>query len=292
MPTRDKKPPAFKLLMVQVKHIQTSLDDIWRFVDGYPSTTTASQVNVRLNRIDELWERYGEILIDVQAHDDFEDEDQEFDKARLAYSDKYYYCKAFLMDRAKELQDPEEFEQSIRANELLTHGHGTLDHVRLPQIKLQVFNGDIDEWISFRDLFTSLIHRKTDLPEVEKFHYLKGCLQGEPKSLIDSLKITKNNYQIAWDMLLKRYDNSKQLKKRQVQALFNLPTLSKESVTDLHTLTDGFERVVQNLDQVIKPEDYKDLLLVNLLTNRLDPVTRRGWEEHSSTKDQDTLEDL
>ncbi|XP_065092790.1 uncharacterized protein LOC135713588 [Ochlerotatus camptorhynchus] len=275
MPTRDKKPPAFKLLMVQLKNIQTSLDDIWRFVDGYPSTTTASQVNVRLNRIDELWERYGEILIDVQAHDDFEDEDQEFDKAR-----------------AKELQDPEEVEQSIRANESLTHGHGTLDHVRLPQIKLQVFNGDIDEWISFRDLFTSLIHRKTDLPEVEKFHYLKGCLQGEPKSLIDSLKITKNNYQIAWDMLLKRYDNSKQLKKRQVQALFNLPTLSKESVRDLHTLTDGFERVVQNLDQVIKPEDYKDLLLVNLLTNRLDPVTRRGWEEHSSTKDQDTLEDL
>ncbi|XP_062537898.1 uncharacterized protein LOC134206226 [Armigeres subalbatus] len=258
-PSREKKPPALKLLMVQLKNTQTSMDDIWRFVEGYERTTTASQVNVRLLSVDELWQKYGEILADIQAHDDFEDENEAFDKARLVYSDRYYYCKAFLMDRAKELQDPREADRSVRANEASAHGHGTLDHVRLPQITLQEFNGDIDEWISFRDLFTSLIHRKIDLPEVEKFHYLKGCLQGEPKSLIDSLKITKANYQIAWDLLLKRYDNSKLLKKRQVQALFNLPTLSKESVADLHTLIDGFEKVVQNLDQVVQPEDYKDL---------------------------------
>ncbi|XP_062538907.1 uncharacterized protein LOC134207198 [Armigeres subalbatus] len=275
-PSREKKPPALKLLMVQLKNTQTSMDDIWRFVEGYERTTTASQVNVRLLSVDELWQKYGEILADIQAHDDFEDENEAFDKARLVYSDRYYYCKAFLMDKAKEMQDP---------------GKPIVPY-ELTRRQRMEFNGDIDEWISFRDLFTSLIHRKIDLPEVEKFHYLKGCLQGEPKSLIDSLKITKANYQIAWDLLLKRYDNSKLLKKRQVQALFNLPTLSKESVADLHTLIDGFEKVVQNLDQVVQPEDYKDLLLVNLLTSRLDPTTRRGWEEHSSAKDQDTLADL
>ncbi|XP_055542996.1 uncharacterized protein LOC129728573 [Wyeomyia smithii] len=167
-----------------------------------------------------------------------------------------------------------------------------MDHVRLPQIKLQSFNGDIDEWLSFRDLFTSLIHWKEDLPEVEKFHYLKGCLQGEPKSLIDPLQITRANYQVAWELLLKRYNKCKQLRKRQVQALFSLPTLTKESVSDLQTLIEGFERIVQTLDQVVQQADYKDLLLVNILTARLDPVTRRGWEEVSSAKEQDTLADL
>ncbi|XP_062537786.1 uncharacterized protein LOC134206107 [Armigeres subalbatus] len=292
MPPKDKKPPALKLFMVQLKNIQTALDDIFRFVQNYQPTCTVSAINIRLQRIDELWGRYEETLNDIQAHDDFEDEEGEFDEARLRHSDKYYECKAFLMDKVKERAGPDDGDSSIRGNETLPHGHGTLDHVRLPQIKLQNFNGDIDEWISFRDLYTSLIHRKTDLPEVEKFHYLKGCLQGEPKNLIDPLKITKANYQVAWDLLIKRYDNSKLLKKRQVQALFNLPTVVKESVVDLHTLMDGFERVVQNLDQVVKPEEYKDLLLVNLLTTRLDPVTRRGWEEHSSIKEQDTLADL
>lgn len=288
-----KKQPTLKLLMVQLKNIQTSLDDILRFVQNYEPTCTASAVNVRLHSAENLWEKYGTVLNDIQAHDDFEDEEGTFDQARLIYSDRYYDCVSFLMDKAKELQGPDDaIDISMRGNETLSAGHGMMDHVRLPQIKLQSFNGNIDEWISFRDLYTSLIHRKVDLPEVEKFHYLKGCLQGEPKGLIDPLKITRNNYQVAWEMLLKRYDNSKQLKKRQVQALFSLPTLSKESVTDLHTLMDGFERIVQNLDQVIKPEEYKDLLLVNLLTSRLDPVTRRGWEEQSSTKDQDTLADL
>ncbi|XP_062558275.1 uncharacterized protein LOC134223151 [Armigeres subalbatus] len=292
MPPKDKKPPALKLFMVQLKNIQTALDDIFRFVQNYQPTCTVSAINIRLQRIDELWGRYEETLNDIQAHDDFEDEEGEFDAARLGYSDKFYECKAFLMDKVKELAGADDVDSSMRGNETLPHGHGTLDHVRLPQIKLQTFNGDIDEWISFRDLYTSLIHRKTDLPEVEKFHYLKGCLQGEPKNLIDPLKITKANYLVAWDLLIKRYDNSKLLKKRQVQALFNLPTLSKESVVNLHSLKDWFERVVQHLDQVVKPEEYKDLLLVNLLTTRLDPETRRGWEEHSSTKEQDTLADL
>ncbi|XP_058456985.1 uncharacterized protein LOC131434335 [Malaya genurostris] len=193
------------------------------------------------------------------------------------------------MDRTKERQDTPVMEQSMRVGDTTMQG---VDHVRLPQIKLQTFNGDIDEWLGFRDLFTSLIHWKTDLPEVEKFHYLKGCLQGEPKALIESLQITRANYQVAWEMLLKRYNNSKQLKKRQIQSLFKLPSLTRESVTDLHSLLEGFQRIVQTLDQIVQPNDYKDLLLINLLSVRLDPVTRRGWEEHSSIRDQDSLTDL
>lgn len=197
MAPREKKTPTLKLLMVQLKNIQTSLDDIWRFVQDFQPTCTASAINVRLDSIDELWKNYRAILNEVQAHDEFEDEEGAYDTARLLYSDRYYNCKSLLMDKAKEFVGPDEGNQSIRGNETLLHGHGTLDHVRLPQIKLQVFDGNIDEWISFRDLYTSLIHRKTDLPEVEKFHYLKRCLQGEPKGLIDPLKLTEANYQVA-----------------------------------------------------------------------------------------------
>ncbi|XP_055605853.1 uncharacterized protein LOC129754023 [Uranotaenia lowii] len=193
------------------------------------------------------------------------------------------------MDKLKELQEP--FVDSVdRLNE--TSAQHTLDHVRLPQIKLQTFSGNIDEWMSFRDLYTSLIHWKTDLPDVEKFHYLKGCLQGEPKSLIDSLQITRANYQVAWDLLVKRYNNSKLLKKKQVQALFKLPQLSRESPSELHCLVEEFHKAVQILDQVVQAADYKDLLLVHLLTSRLDPVTRRSWEEHSASEEQETINQL
>ncbi|XP_058840907.1 uncharacterized protein LOC131696380 [Topomyia yanbarensis] len=249
-----KKSPSLKQLTTRLKDTQASLLDIWNFIEDFKEDSTVSQVNVRLEKLDELWEKFSETLVEIKSHDDFTAEEEAYGKERREFNNRYYEAKSFLMDKVKEREECPALEQSTRGFD--TSVHGALDHVRLPQIRLQSFNGDIDDWLSFRDLFTSLIHWKADLPEVEKFHYLKGCLQGEPKNLIDPLKITKANYQVAWEMLLKRYNNSKQLKKRQVQSLLALPTLSKESVA------------------------------------RLDPVTRRGWEEFSAANEQDILADL
>lgn len=285
------KPPSLRALKLKLKGIQSSFNDIVLFVDSFDEDVSITEVEVRLQKLDELWEGFGNILVEIKSHDEFnESSDDIFEKERKEFSDSYYRSKSFLLDKVRGRQCVSVADQSIHPTD--SSGQGTVEHVRLPQIKLQSFNGNIDEWLSFRDLFISLIHWKVDLPEVEKFHYLKGCLQGEPRNLIDSLQITKANYQIAWNTLLNRYNNSKQLKKRQIQSLFKLPCLSKESAADLHVLLEGFERVVQTLDQIVQPEEYKDLLLMNLLTTRLDPSTRRGWEEFSSTQDKDTLEGL
>ncbi|XP_055542768.1 uncharacterized protein LOC129728356 [Wyeomyia smithii] len=285
-----KKTATLKLLVTRLKDVQAQFKDIWEFVESFSEERTASDVAVRLEKIDELWEKFCDTLIEIKAHDDYVSKGETYNDERQEFSEQYYKAKSFLMDRAKERQDPPVLEQTIRANDSVSQS--TTDHVRLPQIKLQTFNGDIDDWLGFRDLFTSLIHWKPDLPEVEKFHYLKGCLQGEPKSLIEPIKITSANYKVAWEMLLRRYNNSKQLKKRQIQTLFKLPTLSKESVVDLHALLETFQRVVQTLDQIVQPGDYKDLLLVNLLASRLDPFTRRGWEEHSAASETDSLKEM
>lgn len=120
---------------------------------------------------------------------------------------------------------------------------------------------------------------------MEKFYYLKSCLAGEAKTLVDSLAMTKANYQV-------RYNDNKLLKRRQVQALFNLPSLAKESAVELQSLLEGFERTIQTLDQLIESVECKELLLLHILCARLDPTTRRSWEELSSTKEQDTIKDL
>ncbi|XP_055522924.1 uncharacterized protein LOC129717104 [Wyeomyia smithii] len=181
--------------------------------------------------IEELWEKFGETLVEFKSHDDFPPESGDaYDKERREFSNRNYRAKPFLLERIKEHQAPPLLEQSTHAGDTTTQG--SLDHVRLPQIKLQSFDGNIDEWLSFRDLFTSLMHCKVDLPEVEKFHYLKGCLQGEPKSLVDPLQITRSNYLIAWDMLLKRYDNSKQLKSDRSNRCFSCQQFLRNAPTN------------------------------------------------------------
>ncbi|XP_065082422.1 uncharacterized protein LOC135704836 [Ochlerotatus camptorhynchus] len=287
-PTNRKGLSSLKQLRVQLDDLKSSFDDIWSFILKFSDETTGTQVEVRLERIADLWERFSENLVELKSHEDFEDEENYYSKLRKHLSDRYYEAKTFLLDKSKALRVSSELEQSAHEQSM----SGVVGHVRLPQIKLQSFNGDINDWLSFRDLFTSLIHWRTDLPGVEKFHYFKGCLQGEPKSLIDPQKITKVNYQIAWDTLVKKYNNNKQLKKKQVQSFFKLLTLSKESVVELRNLVEGFDRVVQTLDQIVEPAEYKDLLLVNLLTMRLYPSTRRTWEEYSANKEMDLLTDL
>ncbi|XP_062535396.1 uncharacterized protein LOC134204615 [Armigeres subalbatus] len=289
--TTKRKTTSLKVLMTKLGEYQSSFNDIWEFVEDVPADAVAFDMSIRIERLDELREKIENTIIEVKSHSSYSEEKYPIDSRRKDFSVRFYKMKAFLMDQLKQLQEPTPIlDRSFHAGE--SSVGGSLDHARLPQIRLQVFNGDINEWLSFRDLFTSLIHWRTDLPEIEKFHYLKGCLQGEPKGLIDPIQITKTNYQVAWNLLVERYSNSKQLKKRQVQILFDLPVLARESVADLHKLVDSFQRAVQTLDQIIQPGDYKDLLLINLLISRLDPTTRRGWEEFSSSKDQETLKDL
>ncbi|XP_055614858.1 uncharacterized protein LOC129761170 [Toxorhynchites rutilus septentrionalis] len=275
---------SLKALVTKFKALRGMFDDIYRFVDMMGDDTTATEATVRLEKLDELWEQINEASMDIEMHDDYEEDDDTYSRERSEFGDRYYRAKALLLEKVKE---PEE-----KLNLSITNQQPTHEHVRLPQIKLQTFDGSIDEWLSFRDLYMSLIHCKTDLPEVEKFHYLKGCLVGEARSLIDSLAITKANYQIAWDAVMKRYNDSKMLKRRQVQALFNLPSVSRESVGELQSLLESFDRILQTLDQLIQPADYKDLLLLVLLCSRLDSTTRRSWEEHSTAREQDTVKDL
>ncbi|XP_062557632.1 uncharacterized protein LOC134222502 [Armigeres subalbatus] len=242
-----------------------------------------------MENFDGLWENINEALNAIEVYDDYPEGEESCGKERAEYANRYEDCKTRILDLLKLLEQPGQ-ATSDRAQG--SGMHDVAEHVRLPQIKLQTFDGNIDEWLSFRDLYTSLIHLKADLPDVEKFHYLKGCLAGEAKSLIDPLAITNINYQVAWKTLMNRYNDSKLLKRRQVQTLFKLPSLGKESASELQSLLEKFERVIQTLDQIVQPADYKDLLLVEIMCSRLDPTTRRCWEENSATKEQDKVKDL
>lgn len=218
----------------------------------------------------------------VETHEDFPVDNEVHSRQRSEFGERYYEVKSIMLEKVRELEN-------IAAMGASTTLQPTIDHVCLPQIQLQTFDGNLDDWLSFRDLYISLIHTRTDLPDVEKLYYLKASLLGEAKALIDPISITAANYTIAWEALIKRYDSSKLLKRRQVNSLFTLPRLTDESVSCLRSLIADFERIIQTLDQLVKPTDYRDLLLLDILSSRLDPITRRGWEEYTALSEQDTI---
>ncbi|XP_073967600.1 uncharacterized protein [Choristoneura fumiferana] len=83
------------------------------------------------------------------------------------------------------------------------------NELKLPQIQIPSFSGNYAEWQAFHDLFTVLIDTNTSLQNVQKLHYLKASLKGDAEVLLRQFSITEDNYDEAWSVLKRRYDNKR-----------------------------------------------------------------------------------
>lgn len=91
---------------------------------------------------------------------------------------------------------------SSHNNQALTYNCGNnLKGIRLPTIKLPTFDGNYSNWLEFHYTFNSLIHNNEGLNNINKFQYLKLSLTGQAASLIESLEISSNNYDVAWILI-------------------------------------------------------------------------------------------
>ncbi|XP_058456813.1 uncharacterized protein LOC131434176 [Malaya genurostris] len=214
--TSSKKGPSLRAITTRLKGLQASFDNIHGFVERFHDDVTPSEIQVRLERLDTLWEQINDTINEILSHDEFSIDPSAIMEERSVYENRFYDDKSYLMDKYKLLNEAPILDQTSRTN--VSFAHGSAPHVRLPQITLPKFSGNMDEWISFRDLYTSLIHWQTELPDVEKLHYLRSQLQGEALAVIEALPITSANYLTAWELLVKRYSNLKIIKRKQIQA--------------------------------------------------------------------------
>ena len=137
------------------------------------------------------------------------------------------------------------FRKKVEVNDFNNH---RVFKAKLPSINLPSFGGSYDSWLSFHDLFKSLVHKDTELANIEKLYRLKGCLKSEAADIIESLEISSDNYLVAWDLLKKRYDNRKVIREGHASALLKLPKISKEYL--IRTLVDQLQRHVRALQSL------------------------------------------
>ncbi|XP_029171148.1 uncharacterized protein LOC114940595 [Nylanderia fulva] len=148
----------------------------------------------------------------------------------------------------------------------------------LPRINLPTFDGSIDKWESFRDKFQSMIHNDPSLSNVDRLHYLCSCVKGDASNALDHLAVTNNNFDVAWRILVSRYDNKRRLVTTHLQSLLNLPLLTTETAHDLRQLRDQTNKAIQALRNLNRPVEHWDDLLVLLVAQKLDKYSRKAWE--------------
>lgn len=100
--------------------------------------------------------------------------------------------------------------------------------LRLKPIHIKEFNGNLQDWPEFSELFTSIVLNNRKLNDIQKMQYLKTSLVGDAANVVKQLKITGNNLAIAWSLLEHTYENKRDLVDKCLKTLMSQKKMTRE----------------------------------------------------------------
>lgn len=151
--------------------------------------------------------------------------------------------------------------------------------LKLPTLSLPKFDGNLQDWSSFKDIFKSTVIDNVRISNAQKLTYLKTILSGEAEKLIRSISLTDTNFDIAWDLLSSRYQNDRELLFSILNRLFNQPSVQLQSAQSLRSLIDITKECIRSLEALSRPVDQWDDVLLYHTFQKLDSSSRQLWEQ-------------
>ncbi|XP_053973201.1 uncharacterized protein LOC128873576 [Hylaeus volcanicus] len=119
---------------------------------------------------------------------------------------------------------------------------------KLPVTELPKFDGNIQNWLSYRNSFLSMIDTRPDISDLEKFIYLRDSLRGEALTKVSVLDVSADNYKLAWDLLKENYEKKRIIiVHKHFDCILDLPKLSKPTYKDLSKLVDDVRQHINVL---------------------------------------------
>ena len=153
--------------------------------------------------------------------------------------------------------------------------------VKLPKFSLPSFAGDATQWISFWDSFASAIHDNNDLNDIDKFQYLRSCLQGSAAETVAGLQLTSANYKEAVKLLQARFANKQIIISKHIDTLMELNQISKsEDIGALRLWYDPAEAIVRSLQGIGVQADTYGTFLTPIIVGKLPSDLRLILSRH------------
>ena len=134
---------------------------------------------------------------------------------------------------------------------------------KLPKLTMTRFDGEPKSWMSFWEGFDGSIHSRKDLTDRNKFDYLKGLLDNEPRELVQHFEMNSKSYQAATTLLQERYGDKEKISRIHYNSLMNVKPVFRDSDTEglkkFYTEVEKKHRALISLGK--KQEHYSDLLV-------------------------------
>lgn len=234
---------------------------------------SATLLETRLSLLESYWESFWKTHIDLQRFSELKLNTYCTEDFFTQMEEEYLNAKTQITIRINNLRAARPAPQAAPAGQ-----PGPLPSLNLPKLSLPRFSGDALEWETFRDLFNSMVHDVSSIPNVLKLQYLKTSLAGEAAQLIKGISVNDANYEGAWQLLVKRYDNIRVLLATHLNQVLSCPPVQQESASELKRLIDTSDESRRAMTALKRPVSHWDDWFVHLLVHKLDTVTRKDWE--------------
>ncbi|XP_045477876.1 uncharacterized protein LOC123683021 [Harmonia axyridis] len=161
---------------------------------GQDDLKDREEYSARKSQLEQIFKDYENVQTQLELFDSASyEEDRDILETKV-------YLKVISM--ATRTMNQFENSQNQKPNKPTTHSS-----IKLPEISIPNFSGDIEQWPSFFELFNALITDNDNLSDIQRLMYLKSALSKKPLQLIENLEVISLNYNIAINTLKDRYDN-------------------------------------------------------------------------------------
>ncbi|GBO18769.1 hypothetical protein AVEN_12-1 [Araneus ventricosus] len=154
--------------------------------------------------------------------------------------------------------------------------------VKLPEVSLPEFNGNIDNWSNFKEQFDSLITNNSTLNETQKLFYLRLLLKGDAE-LVETQKDTFNS---LMKVLIDRYQNKRLIVSNHILNILNIENIHFESSKELRNLVDTINKSVRGLKLLeLEGNELVQQIIINVVIQKVDKETREQYEMSLTTNE-------
>ena len=146
----------------------------------------------------------------------------------------------------------------------------------LPEgIEIPPFDGDLKNWVSFRDKFTEMVVKNKVMPNIYKMHHLEKALKRDAASLLSEAASDGENFTACWKNVLEFYDNPRVLITNLFSKLFSLEAMEKMTAKEIFRIknsTNNFLRFLKLLGSLV---DHWDDIIIFLTVGKLSSQIQR-----------------